>query len=143
MKKLAFRRRRNSRIRNLIVMGSSMILTVFIVSVLVLSEEITAIELSLYGMMYVLICVPIMLMPFGNMLESRDNGQIVSYYQIGPLKFDQYAHDSPTGFQIEKDEEENYSITMEFFKGRKFVIEKYPTRLMAEERLDDFKQLQA
>jgi hypothetical protein len=140
MKNVAYRKRRNSRIRNTIVIGLSMILTVFVVATLVISEEITAIELLFFGIIYVIVCVPIMIMPFGNMLEWRKNGELVTYYQIGPFLFDRYQHKGPGAPRIEQDEKEDYRIAIDFDGGKKLIVEKYPTREMAQERLKDFKR---
>jgi hypothetical protein len=138
MKKIAYRKRRNTRIRNTIVIGLSMILTVFVVATLVISDEITVVELMFFGVLYVIICVPIMIMPFGNMLEWRKDGKLVTYYQVGPFLFDRYTHEKPAAPRIEQNEKD-YLIAIDFDGDKKLVVEKYPTREMAQDRLKDFR----
>ena len=139
MKKLAFLRRRNRRIRNVVVLGSSMILTVFLISILVLSDEITALELAFFGVLYVLLIVPIMLNPFGNILEKHGNGKLVTYYQVGPFHFDRSTHERAGTAYVEEDQKKNFWVTIDLPQGKKLGLEKYPTRQMAEDRLEDFR----
>ena len=138
MKRIPYLKPRNGRIRYLIVLGLSMILTVFVVGVLVVSEEITALELSVYGFLYVVICVPIMILPFGNILESHGKEHLVSYFQVGPFRFDKVTHEKARPVHIEQDEKKRYCLTIDYAGNKKMVIERYPTREMAEDRLGDF-----
>jgi hypothetical protein len=141
MKKISYNKLRNIRIKSIVVLGLSMMLTVFLVAALVLSKEVNSATLILFGFLYVAIAVPIMLMPFGNTLERLTNGNLESYFLVGSFQFVTSRYQNPVTFIIEPDDNGDQCIIMQHSGGEKFVVERYPDRAGAESRITEFQSL--
>jgi hypothetical protein len=140
MKRISYNALRNMRIRSIVVLGLSMIITVLVVGIAV-TREITSFHLIMFGLLYLLVALPLMFMPFGNTLEKLEDGKFTSYFLVGPVQFMKGNYHGPVTFIVEPDQAEQHCLSMMYSNGEKLVIERYPTREGAEKRLEDFGKL--
>lgn len=79
--------------------------------------------------------------PFGQILESNSNKEIVTYYKLGSLKFNYKTLGRPLQVILKQDETKYYCLTLEMSEQQNWIIEKYPTLNEGNARLAELKSI--
>lgn len=79
--------------------------------------------------------------PFGQILETTDNKDIITYYKLGGFKFNVKDLGRPKSVTIEQDLNKYYCLTLNMPDGKRSSLEKYSTLAEANERFSELKEI--
>jgi hypothetical protein len=98
-------------------------------------------QYTIFGILFIAIIVSFAIAPFGQAIEKVGPGALVTYYQIGPWKLNQRMLSEVEKVTIVQDSQRYFCITFEYDKGKKFIIQRWPTMDTASAMLTTFSDL--
>lgn len=134
---------RNNRIKaialGLIVMWTN-VLVIYSYYVTAGKDEVNVFYVVTISVLAIGLSYMLGLIPFGQVMEKGADGQVAIYYKLGKQKLKSRTLGKFVSANLQQDPKKFYCLTVKIAGAQILVLEKYPTLIEANERLEEFRR---